>query len=145
MVLGQFPVVVSCRCGVPAADRTRRGAASTSSVIYRVLGRSPGGNSSLLPTHHSLNRAVDGECFGIPDEAPDAHSSETDRIRPGGCAPRTNAPETLRQLQCARTPVIVILRKMQDYNKPLRGTDLNGFKTAKPFVGPILLPTNCAG
>ena len=37
------PFRVSRSCGVPAADRTRRDAASTPSGLYRGLGQSPGG------------------------------------------------------------------------------------------------------
>ena len=40
------PFRVSRSCGVPAA--------STPSGLNRGLGRSPGGNYALLPTHHSL-------------------------------------------------------------------------------------------
>ena len=50
----------SCSCGAPAADRTRRDAASTPSGLYRSLGQSPGGSYALLPTPHSLNRRRDG-------------------------------------------------------------------------------------
>ena len=43
------PFRVSRRCGVPAADRTRRDAESTPTGLNRGLGQSPGGNYALLP------------------------------------------------------------------------------------------------
>ena len=58
------PFRVSCSCGVLAADRTRRDAASTPSGLYRGLGQSPGGNYALLHTPYSPNRA--GDRKGVP-------------------------------------------------------------------------------
>ena len=51
------PLRVSRRCGVPAADRTRRDAASTPSGLNRGLGQSPGENYALLALPHSLPHA----------------------------------------------------------------------------------------
>ena len=56
------PFRVSCSCGVLAADRTRRDAASTPSGPCRGLGQRPGGNYALLPAPYSL--AGDGK--GVP-------------------------------------------------------------------------------